>query len=130
MTLPERIFALRSLPPLASLDDVELAVIAEAVKERSFPPGALVCQAGRVPARLLFVCKGAVLDDSGCDQGSVAGATALLFNQPVSRTWTSSPDQGAFCLQLARSHLFTMIRQCPAFVVGLLTDHSGAPSNP
>ena len=122
MTLPERIFALRSLPALASLDDIELAVIAEAARERAYAPRALVCPAGRVPARLLFVCAGAVVDAEGRAQGCVPGASALLFNRPLAQAWTASPEHGAQCLQLSRSHLFTMIRQCPTFLVGLMTD--------
>jgi hypothetical protein len=130
MTLPERIFAMRSLPALASLDDVELAVIAEAVRERFYAPRALVCPAGRVPARMLIVCAGAVSDAGGRDLGRVVGAPALLFNRPLAQAWTASPEHGAHCLQLARNHLFTMIRQCPAFVVSLLTEQPGSDSTP
>jgi hypothetical protein len=121
---------MRSLPALASLDDVELAVIAEAVRERFYAPRALVCPAGRVPARMLIVCAGAVSDAGGRDLGRVVGAPALLFNRPLAQAWTASPEHGAHCLQLARNHLFTMIRQCPAFVVSLLTEQPGSDSTP
>jgi hypothetical protein len=121
MTLPEKIFALRSLPALGGLSDGELAVIAEVAQERLYAPGALVGAAGRPPPRLLFVCRGAVLDDAGRDQGPVPGAAAVLFNRPLATRWTAAPPQGAHCLQIARSHLFTIVRQCPAFVVGLVT---------
>ena len=130
MTLPEKIFTLRSLPALASLDDVELAVIAEASRERHYAPNALVCPAGRVPARLLFVCSGAIVDAGGRDQGCVAGAPSLLFNRPLTHAWIASPGHGAHCLQLARSHLFTIVRQCPAFVVGLLAEPPRAEAAP
>jgi hypothetical protein len=129
MTLPEKIFALRSLPALASLDDIELAVIAEAARERVYVPNALVWPPGRVPRRLLFVCAGAVLDPCGRTRGCVPGASELLFNRPLMEAWTASPEHGAHCLHLARSHLFTIIRQCPGFVVDLMMDQpSPAPA--
>jgi hypothetical protein len=130
VTLPERIFALRSLPALDSLSDVELAVIAQAARERFYAPGALVCPAGRVPPRLLLVCTGAVVDAAGNDQGRVPGAVSLLFNRPLLQPWTASPEMGAHCLQVSRSHLFTIVRQCPAFVVGLLTDRPHRRQDP
>ena len=119
MTLPEKIFALRRLPLLADLSDGELAVLAEASVERRFAAGETVCAAGRPPAGLLFVCAGAVTDGDGVEAGGAAGAAALLFDRPPDAGLVAGPA-GAQCLQIARSDFFTLVRQCPAIVVGLL----------
>jgi len=129
MTLPEKIFALRRLSVLAGLSDPELAVLAEAARERRYAPGAVVCARGRLPARLVFVCTGAVTDTTGRDQGAVPGAAALLFDRPDDLGLVAAGG-GAVCLQVARSHLFTLVRQCPAFVVTLLAEAPAAASPP
>lgn len=120
MILPEKIFALRRLPVLAGLSEPELAVLAEATSERRYPAGALVTPAGRLPARVSFVCEGAVRDAGGRDLGSAPGAAALLANRPPAAAWHAAGPSGAVCLQITRNHLFTVARQCPAFVVALL----------
>ncbi len=130
MTLPEKIFALRSLPALDSLSDAELAVIADAARERAYAPGATVVPAGQAPSRLLLVCAGAVCDAAGRDQGRVPGAAATLFNRPLAADWIAAPDRGAHCLQIARRHLFTIVRQCPGLVVDLLTEPPARSDRP
>lgn len=129
MTLPEKIFALRRLPVLSGLTDPELAVLAEAARERRFAPGAVVCPPGRLPGRLVFVCAGAVRDSAGRDQGAAPGAAHLLVGQTPADGLAAGPD-GARCLQVPRSHLFTLVRQCPAFVVSLLAADGPPASSP
>ena len=129
MTLPEKIFALRRLPVLAGLTDPEIAVLAEAARERRYAAGAVVCARGRLPAQLLLVCEGAVLDADGLPQGGAPGAAALLSDRPADPALVAGPG-GARCLQLARSHLFTLVRQCPAFVVSLLAAEPAAAPPP
>ena len=120
MTLSEKIFALHALPPLADLGESELAVIAEIARERRFAPGATVFAPGSVPPQLLFVVSGAIINDLGVDQGCVPGAVPLLLELPLTRQWRADPRDGALCLRVARGHLFTIVQQCPDFVVGLL----------
>ena len=129
MTLPEKILALRRLPVLADLSDGELAVLAEASEERRFAAGEQVCAAGRLPAGLLFVCAGTVTDGRGRDEGAAAGVAALLFDRPPDPALVAGPA-GALGLQITRSDLFTLVRQCPAFVVGLLAAEPAAPALP
>jgi hypothetical protein len=130
MTLSEKIFALHALPPLAELGESELAVIAEIARERRFAPGAPVFAAGSVPPRLLFVISGSIVDTDGADQGSVPGAVPLLLELPLSRPWLAGPREGALCLKVARGHLFTIVQQCPAFVVGLLGERTARALKP
>jgi hypothetical protein len=130
MTLPEKIFALRRLPVLAGLTDPELAVLAEAARERRYAPGAVVCAAGRLPGRLAFVCAGVVQYSAGRDRGAAPGAAALLFDRPDALALVAGAGAGALCLQVPRSHLFTLVRQCPAFVVSLLAAAPAAASPP
>lgn len=130
MTLSEKIFALHALPPLSELGEEELAVIAEIARERHYAPGATVFAAGAVPPRLLFVCAGAVVNARGAGQGCMPGAVPLLLERPLDQAWVAGPGEGALCLQVARSHLFTLVQQCPALVVGLLGEQTAPPGRP
>jgi signal-transduction protein with cAMP-binding, CBS, and nucleotidyltransferase domain len=129
MTLSEKIFVLRRLPVLEGLSDAELAVLADAAREREFPAGTIVCSEERPMTRLLLVCQGAVTDPNGRSRGHAPGAADMLVGREAHGTMVAGPE-GARCLQVPKSHLFTLVRQCPAFVVSLLSTETAVALRP
>lgn len=114
----DRMAALEVVSPFDRLTARELAVVAQQVRPRAFAPGALLVEAGQVADLLHIVAAG---------WGMAGGARApllfdipsLLFSLPVPCDYRAGPE-GLETLTLVRPHLFTLARECPDFIVGLI----------
>lgn len=120
MTRTEKIFLLRSVAGFDRLHDTELAVIAEVATERRFGPGDTVCLAGSTSGKAYVVVHGAIEAPDGTAVPGIVGVGSVLFDLPATTTLCASRDLGALCLAISRSHLFTVVRECPVLLCGLL----------
>lgn len=116
--LIDRMALLAAIPPFDRLSGRELLLVAEQVRPRNFKPGALLFDAGQTADVLHVVADGWAL------AGEVRApllfdVPSLLFSLPVKQEYRAGP-QGIYSLCLGRPHLFTIARECPDFIVGLL----------
>jgi len=120
MTLTERLFTLRTLPPFNGLREGELAVIVGSAVERVYQPGQLVASAGK-PLRALFVIlSGALAGPDGCELPHVYGYASLVTGSQLKQAVRAAPGTGATCLLISQGYFFTLLHECPGLAVGLL----------
>jgi len=118
-TLLEKLFALRSVQPFDRLAADELALLAEVARPRSYAPGAVI-HPGEIPlTQLLVVTDGQAVDSQGTAAGPIAGVASLLHNAPAEPLFADRVA-GARLLAIGRHHFFTLARECPEFVLGLI----------
>lgn len=125
----ERVFALRGVQPFDRLPPDELALLAEVAKEKDYPPGAVIHYGDTPLVRLLVLAGGRMLDAQGAAAGPIVGAASLLRNVH-GPALTADPAGGARLIEINKRHFFTLARECPEFVLGLieLGEH-GAPAS-
>jgi signal-transduction protein with cAMP-binding, CBS, and nucleotidyltransferase domain len=119
MTLSEKIFALKSVPPFDVLRDSELALIAQEARVKQYAPSTAVSNADRPIRRLHVVTQGEVRPAAGGDALPVFGVKPLLFNQNAEEPLIAGVD-GATCLTIKRGNFFTIANECPGLIVGFL----------
>jgi signal-transduction protein with cAMP-binding, CBS, and nucleotidyltransferase domain len=127
-SLIEKLFALRQVQPFDRLPPDELALLAEVARPRSYAPGEVI-HPGEVPlTRLLVVVGGRAVDAAGVGAGPIAGLASLVNNLPAPRL-AADPGAGVRLLDISKRHFFTLARECPEFVLGLieLGEHGKAP---
>jgi CRP-like cAMP-binding protein len=118
-TLVGKLFALRQVRPFDRLTDAELTLLAEKAQPRSYPPGVAV-HAGLEPLlRLLVVVDGELVNSAGDPAGPILGVASLLNHTAVGPI-VAGPAAGARLLEISGRHFFTLARECPEFVIGLL----------
>lgn len=118
LSIPERLFTLRGIPPFDRLRDTELALVADVARGRRFAAGEVVVSPVRPLTRLHVVAAGSLLDASGAPVGPVFGVETLLFDRPLVGEYRAGPE-GASCLLVGKGNFFTMINECPGFLVDL-----------
>jgi signal-transduction protein with cAMP-binding, CBS, and nucleotidyltransferase domain len=127
-SLIEKLFALRQVQPFDRLPPDELALLAEVARPRSYAPGEVI-HPGEAPlTRLLVVVGGRAVDAAGVAAGPIAGLASLVANLPAPRL-AADPTAGVRLLDISKRHFFTLARECPEFVLGLieLGEHGKAP---
>ena len=127
-SLIEKLFALRLVQPFDRLPADELALLAEVARPRAYAAGEVI-HPGEVPlTRLLVIAGGRAVDAAGTAAGPIAGVAALLRNLPSPRL-LADPAAGARTLDISKRHFFTLARECPEFVLGLIEvgEHGRAP---
>jgi hypothetical protein len=117
--------ALASIAPFNRLSARELLLVAQHVRPRSSPPDALLIERGQ-PAQILHVVIAGWAMAGELRAPSLFDVPSLLFSLPAAQDYRAGPD-GMQSLCLARAHLFTIARECPEFIVGLL-DMEALPS--
>lgn len=127
-SLIEKLFALRRVQPFDRLPPDELALLAEVARPRNYGPGEPIHPGGAPLARLLVVVGGRAVDAAGATAGPIAGAASLVSNLPAPLL-AADPVAGARLLDISKRHFFTLARECPEFVLGLieLGEHGRAP---
>ncbi len=118
-TLLERAFALRTVSPFDRLTPAELVLLADIADARAYAPGEVVHPGGLPFPRLFAVVAGRVVDESGAPAGSLLGALSLIRHTDGPRL-VADPATGARIIRLDRGPFFTILRECPAFTLGLL----------
>ena len=118
--MPDTLERLAAITPFDRLTEHERAAVFAVMRQRQYAPGEIVLEAGSQPSQLA-VCVAGELSDARGTVGPVFDAPALLFGLAVAADCRAGPD-GATVLLLARKHLFTLARECPDFIVGLVPD--------
>ena len=125
MSPMEIMFALGRQVPFDRLTEDELEIAAAVVSERRFEPGALVLGEGESFRRLLILLEGSW---QTADQTlpPLLGVGSLLSGQAGPGEVRAGVD-GARCLTISRGHFFTLVNECPALLLALLSmaDRSG-----
>ncbi|MBN8843145.1 MAG: Crp/Fnr family transcriptional regulator [Sphingomonadales bacterium] len=114
----DRMAVLAAIPPFDRLSGRELLLVAEQVRPRTLKPGALLFEAGQPADMLHVVADGWAMAGQERAPG-LFDVPSLLFSLPVAQDYRAGP-KGMQSLCLARPHLFTIARECPEFIVGLL----------
>lgn len=115
----ERLCALRSVSPFDRLHPSDLLLLAELAQPRAYAPGEIIHGGDDRLARVLVVVGGSIHHTDGSNAGSLLGPDSLVRNTPVPQL-RADPVAGARVLSLERGPFFTLLRECPAFTLGLL----------
>jgi signal-transduction protein with cAMP-binding, CBS, and nucleotidyltransferase domain len=118
-TLVQKLFALRAVRPFDRLEANEAVLIARVARARAYPPGAVIHPGGAPLGRLLVLTEGAVRDGLGGAVGPIIGVRSLLHDL-ASPPLAADPAAGARLLELSKRHFYTLARECPALVIGLI----------
>ena len=109
---------LAATPPFDRLSGRELLLVAEQIRPRTLKPGALLLEAGQ-PADVLHVVVEGWAMAGDVRAAQLFDVPSLLFSLPAAHDYRAGAD-GMRSLCLVRPHLFTIARECPGFIVGLL----------
>ncbi|MFB3787639.1 MAG: cyclic nucleotide-binding domain-containing protein [bacterium] len=120
MNLITRVFVLKKIPPFQELLDSELCLIARIARSRRYPPGGVIAGAGTPLSRLYIVAEGYLQLADGTVLPRILGLASLLFEQTAPLDVMAAPGRETVCLTINKDHFFTLIHECPAFVLGLL----------
>ena len=110
--------ALRAHRPFAGFTESERALVAAQAVWRRFMPGQIIVAADTVPDQLFICVEGDALIGSSFAP-AIFDAPGLLFGRPARQDHRAGAE-GLTALAIARPHAFTIARECPDFVVGLL----------
>lgn len=113
----ERFFRLQALPAFQMLRVSELGVIAEAVSDHDYSPGRVIATAGNPLPRLIIAASGGLQTADGAALPPMIGIPSLLYDRPLAVDILTAPDGPTLCLTMQKRHFFTLINECPAFLV-------------
>lgn len=114
----DRMTALAAVAPFDRLTERELLMVAQHVRPRHFEAGAMLIEQGHVADMLYVAVDGSAL--AGAERApALFDAPSLLFTLPAAHDYRAGPD-GFDALCLARPYIFTIARECPDFIVGLI----------
>lgn len=123
MTTWERMILLQGVPAFAGIDPGRLSLVAGVCRERRYAPGEAIVLPGSRPERLLIAVGGAITAASGNELPVPFGLDTLLFDRDLPHEGINAGPEGALCLSISRSHLFTILGECPELALGLLGGH-------
>ncbi len=99
---------------------MELSLIAKTSNERRYRPGQIIASAGSVLSCLIVVLEGQIEFEDGRALPPIIGVTSLLYEHPLPHNLISEKQAGAFGLIVNKEHFFTIVHECPAFIVGMM----------
>ncbi len=128
-SLIEKAFFLKKLRLFNELDLEILLAIAEKLQEDDYDAEEKVFTSGQVANRIYFIAQGRVqiLDERmkpilELNTGDYFGDESLFNEQP--RNYTALCKTDTLFLTLSRSHLLSIISECPSVAVSLLQSYS------
>jgi len=113
-----KLLSLSAARPFDVLTESELLLIAMHAHQRHFAPGSTIFAADQVADMLVITIAGEA-HILGERAPAIFDPASALFGLPVRDAILAGPD-GLEALCLAKPHLFTIARECPDFVVGLV----------
>jgi len=106
--------------PFERLTRQELTLVAEIVESRAFDPGEIVHQGERpLPALYVTIGGSLVRHDNGRVAATLNGLTDLLTYEPSPALHAGAA--GARLLVISQGYFFTLMQECPEFLLGLIT---------
>ena len=128
-SLIEKAFFLKKVRLFSDLELELLLAIAEKLHEDDYDAGEKIFIPGQVANRIYFIAEGTVqISDERMkpfyelSKGDYFGDESLFNEQPRSYAALSKTD--ALFLTLSRSHLLSIISECPSVAVSLLQAYS------
>ncbi|HSX26059.1 MAG TPA: cyclic nucleotide-binding domain-containing protein [Chlamydiales bacterium] len=128
-SLIEKAFFLKKTRLFNELDLEILLAIAEKLHEDDYDAGEKVFTPGQVANRIYFIVQGAVqiLDErlkplAELNAGDYFGDESLFNDQP--RSYAALCKKDTLFFTLSRSHLLSIISECPSVAVALLQSYS------
>jgi len=118
MSVTERFFRLRAVPPFDRLFDSELAMIADAAVVRAYEPGHVIASAGKALKALIITLEGGLCYADGTPLPSIFSPGHLLMGASLEQAVCVTKDAPALCLLVAKTHFFTMLYECPSLTLG------------
>lgn len=124
-SLIEKAFFLKKIRLFSDLDLELLLAIAEKLHEDAYDAGEKIFVPGQVANRLYFLAQGTV--QIACERmrpicelvpGDYFGDESLFNDQP--RAFAALCHTDVLCFTLSRSHLLSVISECPSVAVALL----------
>lgn len=112
------LFQLRAAEPFDRLGESELLLIARHTRYRAYAPGAILIEGGSAAEKLFVTVEGHAETATG-PLPAMFDAPSILFGLAVRADHRAGP-KGLGALILAKPHVFTIARECPDFIVGLL----------
>lgn len=128
-SLIEKAFFLKKVRIFSDLDLELLLAIAEKLHEDDYDAGEKIFVPGQVANRIYLIEKGVVqiFDRTGQAQGELSSGDYFgdesLFNEHA-RGYTAKCKSDALFLTLSRSHLLSIISECPSVAVSLLQTYA------
>lgn len=110
---------LGGLAPFDRLGHEERLIVASAMKERHYAPGAVVQSAGEPWPHLLILTAGRWTSEVET-LPRVLGVRSLMDGRAAGIEVKAGAD-GVVCLMLEKGHFFTIANECPAVLLGLLS---------
>ncbi len=120
MNFIERLFCLKEIFPFSEMRDSELGLVADVTEERFYPANYILANSETVITRLFIVIEGGIHLGDGTLLSTIVGTSSLLFDYPLAQDLVTHPEQETQCLTIRKGHFFTMVNECPFFLVGTL----------
>lgn len=131
LSLIEKAFFLKKVRPFAELDFELLLSISEKLHDDDYDALEKVFTNGQVANRIYFIAAGTVqlLDDkmraiAELGSGEFFGDESLFNDSP--RSYSAICKTDAMLLTLSRSHLLSIISECPAVAISLLQSYASS----
>jgi len=131
LSLIEKAFFLKKVRIFSELDFELLLAVAEKLHDDDYDTGEKIFMTGQVANRIYFIAEGMVqlLDDrmglrAALKQADFFGDESLFNDAP--RTYSAICKTDAILLTLSRSHLLSIISECPSVAVALLQTYAHA----
>ncbi|HEY4255331.1 MAG TPA: cyclic nucleotide-binding domain-containing protein [Chlamydiales bacterium] len=130
-SLIEKAFFLKKVRLFSELDFELLLALAEKLHDDDYDPNEKVFSNGQVANRIYLIAQGTVqiLDErmkvlSELNAGEFFGDESLFNDAP--RAYSAVCKTDSLLLTLSRSHLLSIISECPSVAVALLQAYAGA----
>lgn len=114
----DRMAALAAIAPFDRLTERELLMVAQHARPRYFESGTMLIAQGHI-ADMLYVAVGGWAMAGNERARALFDAPSLLFTLPAAHDYRAGPS-GLNALCLAKPYIFTIARECPDFIVGLI----------
>jgi len=116
LTLMQKIFVLKNINVFSSLNYSDLYHISKNAVYKIYSPGQNFCQEHQVLKAIYIVIKGNIQALNGHIMPRVVGTASLLFETPIPHELIASPEKGATCMIIEKSHFYTIFNQYPSIL--------------
>jgi hypothetical protein len=121
----ERALLIGRIAPFTSLSLDSRFILAGATVKRSYAPGATIVAAGEALDEVMIPVAGTVLHQGSACTGTF-DVPAVLMSRPASHAYLAG-EQGCSGLALTKSHMYTLLRECPRIVENYLQPAEARP---
>lgn len=103
--------SLKSVAPFSELPLATLFIVAGAAAKRRYQPGAEILAAGAVPDEV-HVPIGGSAERGGLPVDHAFDIACVAFDRPLDEAYCAG-EAGCATASITKSHIFTLLRECP-----------------